>query len=478
MKTTGVFWKFFERVGVFGVQFILQIILARLLSPELYGVLSIMLIFITIANVFIQTGFNTSLIQNKDVTEEDYSSVFWVTLCIAGVLYIIVFVAAPVIGAFFNTRELVTPLRVLALVLFPGALNSVQLAKVSRELDFRRVFFSNIVAILVSGIVGIVMALHGGGLWALVAQYLLNVVIASVVMSVTVNWRPKLVLKFSRIKVLFSFGGKLLISSLIDTLYQNLQSLVVGKKYDSEMLGYYNKGLQFPQSFISVINGTVQTVMLPIMSVEQDDRVQLKQIMRRSITLSAYFVFPLMAGMMAMATPIVQLLLSDKWLPTVPYLQISCLMFALFPVQSCNLQAINAVGRSDIFLRLEIIKKGYGILLLAVAVVFFETPIAIAWTGVIAAVVSSFVNSWPNKKLIGYSYLEQVKDLQPAFLLSVAMYLVVYSVLLLKLPVIYTIAVQFSVGVLVYFALSAIFRVDSFYYLLRFAKERIRKEHI
>ena len=395
-----LFWKLMERFGVQGIQFVLQVVLARLLDPEHYGVLSIMVIFTSLANVFVQNGFNTALIQNKDVTEEDYSSVFWVTLGIAGVMYALIFAGAPLIADFYAMPDIVAPLRVLALLLFPGALNSVQLAKISREMDFKKVFYSNIGGIIISGMVGIVIALMGGGLWALVAQSLLNILVACLVMRFTVHWRIRLVCNLQRVGKLFRFGWKLLVSGLLDTLYQDLRSLVIGKKYDSGTLGYYNRGKQFPQFIINAINGAIQSVMLPAMSAKQDDRPQVKDMMRLSMTMSAYVIFPMMAGLAAVATPLVSLLLTDKWLPCVPYMQVYCFTLAFYPVHSCNLQAINAMGRSDLFLKLEIVKKMVGMMLLVIGVVCFDTPLAIAMTGLVGIWTGWLINSFPNKELI------------------------------------------------------------------------------
>lgn len=474
--STAVVWKLLERFGVQGSQFALQVILARILDPDHYGVLSLMVIFTTLANVFIQTGFNTALIRTKDVTEEDYSSVFWVTLGIAGVLYGAIFLGAPVIGAFYEMPDIVLPLRILALMLFPGALNSVQLAKVSREMDFRKVFFSNLSGIVLAGVTGIVIALMGGGLWALVAQTMLNVFVVCVVMSFTSGLKLRFVCNFSRVKVLFAFGWKLLASGLLDTLYQDLRSLVIGKKYDSGTLGYYNRGKNFPQFIITAVNGTVQSVMLPAMSAKQDDREEVKILTRNSIVLSAYILFPLMAGLAGVATPLVRLLLTDKWLPCVPYMQIYCFTLAFYPVHSCNLQAINAMGRSDIFLKLEIWKKGIGILALVIAVFCFESPIAIAMTGAFTTIISCFINASPNKKLIGYSYLEQMKDILPSFAAAVVMLVAVLAVELLGFGALLTLVIQVLVGIVVYVAISAAAHLEPFWMVLDVLKGIKRKK--
>lgn len=468
-------WKLLERFGVQGSQFILQIILARILDPEHYGVLSIMVIFTTLANVFIQSGFNTALIQNKDVTEEDYSSVFWVTLGIAVLLYGVIFFTAPFIGAFYKMPDIVLPLRILALMLLPGALNSVQLAKISKEMNFRKVFFSNLAGILIAGGTGVVIAKLGGGLWALVAQTMLNIFVVCVVMTFTSGLKLRFVCNWKRIIVLFRFGWKLLVSGLIDTLYQDLRSLVIGKKYDSGTLGYYNRGKNFPQFIINAVNGTVQSVMLPAMSASQEENGAVKTLTRNSITLSSYILFPLMAGLAGVATPLVTILLTDKWLPCVPYMQIYCFTMAFYPIHSCNLQAINAMGRSDIFLKLEIIKKTIGISSLIIAVFCFESPIAIALTGVFTTVISSFINAYPNKKLIGYSYWEQIKDLLPSLLLALVMLGCVLLIGMLQLHVVLVLIIQIFAGVAVYVLGSIVLRLTPLRILLNILHKSRRK---
>jgi len=476
-----IFWKMLERIGVQGAQFVLQLVLARILDPEHYGVLSLMVIFTSLANVFIQTGFNTALIQNKDVTEEDYSSVFWVSLGIAVVMYGIIFVAAPAISSFYEMPDIVMPLRVLALMLFPGAFNSIQLAKVRRKLDFKKVFFSNIGGILVAGIAGIVIAYMGGGLWALVAQTLLNVITACLVMFFTVKWRPKAVCNWKRVAVLFRFGWKLLASSLLDTLYANVNGLVIGKKYNSDTLAYYNRGEQFPNFIIAAVNNTVQSVMLPAMSAHQDDRTRVKEMMRTSMTVSAYIIFPMMAGLAAVASPLVSLLLTDKWLPCVPYMQIYCFTLAFYPVHSCNLQAVNAMGRSDLFLKLEIIKKCYGIVALVIAVFCFDSPLAIAATGLFTTWIGWFVNSFPNKKLIGYSYKEQIFDILPILFMALGMCLVVLLIgkwgQMMGMLTIFTMLIQIVVGVAIYAMLSVTLRPAPFRILLEQAKQLFFKKN-
>ena len=468
-------WKLLERFGVQGVQFVMQIVLARLLDPDHYGVLSLMIIFTTLANVFIQNGFNTALIQNKDVTEDDYSSVFWISLAVAVILYVVLFISAPIIAVFYEMPDFVLPFRVICLMLFPGAYNSVQLAKVSRKMDFKKVFYSNIGGICVSGIIGILIAANGGGIWALVVQTLMNVTVSCLVMGVTVKWYPRLVCNIARVKVLFSFGWKLLVSSLLDTLYQDIRSLVIGKKYDADTLGYYDRGKQFPQFIINGINGAVQSVLLPAMSAEQDDKEQVKVLMRNSVMISSYVIFPMMAGLAGVATPLVQLLLTDKWLPCVPFLQIYCFSLAFYPVHTSNLQAINAMGRSDIFLKLEVIKKCVGLSILMFVVFCFNSPIAIALSGMVTTIISCFINAYPNKKLIGYSYFEQMKDILPSFVASIMMCGVVLLLSRIQLPLVMLLMVQVFAGCVIYVVLTFVLRLTPGLLIWEMLKPYIKK---
>ena len=419
-------WKFLERFGTVGFQFILQIFLARLLSPEDYGAIALITVFITIANVFVQSGFNTALIQQKQVLEEDYSSVFWISMLVASVCYIFIFLFSPFIAEFYNMPILKSVLRVLALTLFFGAYNSIQVAKISREFKFKNLFFSSLIAIIISGVLGIVLALYKFGVWALVFQQLSNQLIISFVLYFRVNWKLKLMVNMDRVRVLFNFGSKLLLSSLIDVIYNNIYSLVIGKVYDSSTLGYYNRADQFPNLIVYNVNGSIQSVILPALSEYQDDKPKVKEMVRKAMSVSSFLVFPLMMGMAICAEPIVSLILTDKWLPCVPYLQILCLSYMLWPIHTANLQAINALGRSDIYLKLEVIKKIIGIISLLISLPF--GVIVMVYMKLVTGIISTFVNSYPNKKLLDYSYIHQIIDLLPALLLSIIMSIVVLGI--------------------------------------------------
>jgi teichuronic acid exporter len=421
-------------------------------------------IFINIASVFVQSGLNTSLIQKKVVDSVDYSSVFYLSFGIASVLYIVLFLFAPSIASFYDNLGLIPVLRVLALTLFPGAFNSIQNAIVSRTMQFRRLFYSSVGAGFVSGIVGIALAYKGYGIWALVFQQLTNQVCVTIILWFTVKWRPTPQFSLERVKDHFSFGWKLLVSSLIDTTYRDLRSLIIGKVYTPAMLGYYNRGQQFPQLFITNINGSIQAVMLPALAAQQDYAERVKSMMRRSIVTSSFIVFPMMVGLAVVAEPLVVLLLTDKWLPAVPFLQIFCFSYSLWPIHTANLQAINAMGRSDIFLKLEIIKKIMGLTILFISLPYGVYYLALS--SVVSGIISSFINAYPNKKLLNYGYGEQVKDILPSLLLSLVMGVIVYLFSYFGFSPLVTMVLQILAGVVIYVLLALLFRLECFHYLI------------
>ena len=466
---SSLFWKLMERGGTQGIQFIVQIVLARILVPNDYGVIALIAIFITIANVFVQSGFNTALIQKKDANEADFSSVFYLSLLVASLLYLIFFFTAPLIASFYGESQLILILRVLSITLFFGAFNSIQNAVISKKMQFKKLFFSSLGAILVSGTVGIVSAYSGLGVWALVAQQLTNQFMITAILWFTVKWRPKLIFSLERVKRLFSYGWKLLVSSLIDTLYMNLRSLIIGKIYNPAMLGFYNRGEQFPQIIVTNIDGSIQSVMLPTLASEQDNRQRIKDIVRRSIVTSSFIVFPMMIGLAVIAEPLVKILLTDKWLPCVPFLQIFCVSYALWPIHTANLQAINALGRSDIFLKLEIIKNVIGFIILGVSIPYGVYAIAIGM--LISGILATFINSYPNLKLLNYSYKDQWKDITPSLILSLIMGAIIYNFKWFHMASWFTLIIQISLGGIIYFGMAKLFKLECLKYIINTIKD-------
>ncbi|WP_303871776.1 lipopolysaccharide biosynthesis protein [Acetobacterium wieringae] len=468
---TSLFWKFMERLGTQGIQFVVQIVLARLILPEEYGTIALIMIFISFANVFVQYGFNTALIQKKDANETDFSSVFFLSLVVAGVCYAILFISAPLIADFFENPMLIPLLRVLSTTLFLGGLNSIQNAVVARNLEFKKLFYSSLGAVVGSGTIGIVMAYNGYGAWALVVQQLTNQLMVAGILWFTVKWRPGFQFSLESLKGLFSFGWKLLISALINMLYNNVQSLFIAKIYNPEMLGYFNRGQQFPSLIVSNINGSIQSVLFPALALKQDNRQRVKEMVRRAIVTSAFFIFPMMVGLAVIAEPLVTILLTDKWLPCVPFLQISCAAFALLPIHTANLQAINALGRSDIFLKLEIVKNIVSLMILGISIPYGIYAIAAGMF--FSSVACSFINAYPNKKLLSYSYVQQLKDVMPSLLLSLAMGVIIYFFSWLNMNPLITLTLQVGAGILIYFGMAKLLKFESLTYLMVTVKEML-----
>lgn len=473
MKTkilSGLLWKFAERIGAQGVGFIVSIILARLLSPEDYGLISLITIFISISSVFVSSGFGNALIQKKDADEIDFSSVFFFNIFMSIMLYIILFLMSPNIADFYGKSELIPVIRVLGLSLIISGINNMQSAYVSKTMEFKKFFYSTLIGTILSAFVGIAMAYRGYGVWALVVQQLSNSLVDTIVLWFTVKWRPKMIFSIKRLKLLFSFGWKLLISGLIDILYNNIYGLLIGKIYNPYLLGLYNRGNQFPNIIVSNINGPIQSVLLPALSEEQDNKERLKAMVRRSIVTSSFIIYPMMVGMAAIAKPMVTILLGEQWLGCVFFLQISCITLAFWPIHTANLQAINAVGRSDIFLKLEIIKKVLGISVLIISIPFGINVMVIGRA--CQGFISTIINAFPNKKLLGYSFVEQWKDLIPSLVLSLFMGVVVMFVELLGFSSYITLLIQIPVGAITYFGLAYLFKFECFNYILNMLKEK------
>ena len=468
-----LFWRFLERCGAQGVTFIVSLVLARLLDPTVYGTVALVTVFTSIMQIFVDSGMGNALIQKKDADDLDFSSVFYFNIIMCAILYFTMYLISPLIAEFYNKPELTSILRVLSLILIISGVKNVQQAYVSRNLLFKRFFFATLGGTIGAAIVGIAMAYLGFGVWALVAQMLFNTTIDTLILWITVKWRPKKIISLTRLKELFSFGWKLLISALIDTIYNESRKLIIGKFYSSDDLAQYNRGKEFPQLIVSNINTSIDSVLLPTMSKVQDDALLVKNMTSRAIKISTYIIMPFMVGLAVCAEPLVSLILTEKWLPCVPFLRIFCFSFAFYPIHTANLNAIKALGRSDLFLKLEIIKKIVGVI--AIISTMWISVMAMAYSVLITSVISQIINSWPNKKLMNYSYLEQFKDMLPQIILSLLMGAIVYCLQFIGLNDTLTLLIQIPLGVLIYVVGSRLFNIDSFEYLLSTIKSLFKK---
>lgn len=458
-----LFWRFAERCGAQAVSLVVSLILARLLAPEAYGTIALAMVFINILQVFVDSGMGTALIQKKDADDLDFSSVFYFNIAACLVLYAGLFLAAPSIAQFYGDPALTALVRALSLTVVVSGVRNIQQSYVSRHLLFKRFFFSTIGSTLASAVVGIAMAYAGFGVWALVGQSLSNVVTGTIILWATVPWRPRRMFSWQRLKGLLSFGWKLLVSSLLDTGYNNLRSLIIGKLYSSADLAYYNQGDKLPNLVITNINTSIDSVLLPTMANEQDDPARVRSMTRRAIKTSTYIMAPLMMGLAACAEPLIRLMLTEKWLPCVPFLRIFCITYMFWPIHTANLNAIKALGRSDLFLKLEIVKKIVGLTILLCTM--WHGVMAMAYSLLLSSVLSQIINTWPNRKLLRYHYLNQLADILPALLLACAMGLAVYCIQFLGWGDLPTLCVQVPVGAALYLAGSALLRLDSFLYL-------------
>lgn len=498
----GLFWGYLEKLGGEVVALIVSIVLARLLGPEAYGIIPLVTVFISILTVIVQGGFASALIQKKDADHKDFSTVFYFQLILSSVLYTGMFFAAPIIADFYDNSYLTPIVRVLALTLIIGAFNLVQHAYITKTMQFKKYFFASFTGTVVSGVVGIALAFiitsHTGnpvyGAWALVAQKLTDYIIDTVFLWFSVKWRPALSFSFKRLKSLFSYGWKILASQFIDTIYKNLNTLIIGKAYSSADLAYYNKGTTYPQIIMNNLNQAIQQALFPALSSHQDNPVKIKNMTRRAMKTSSYLVFPAMMGFAAIGEAFIYLLLGEAWMSAVPFLWIACFNFAMWPIHTTNLQAIQAMGKSGTFLVAEIIKKTSNLLFLAAGVLLawnlaFEkstdSVIVIALSSVFAEIVCVFVNAWPNKKIIGYGLKEQLADILPAFLLSVMMGIVVFAVGFIPFSVliphsfacaVVKLLIQAMTGIVIYILLSKIFKIDSFSYIKTTIKEFFKKK--
>ncbi len=454
----GFAWALLERFSTQGVGFIVSIILARLLTPDDYGAVALLQIFITISGVFATSGFGSALIQKKSPTEQDFHSVFWLSIVLASGIYAILFFAAPWIAAFYHNAALIPLFRVMALGLIFNAVNSIQSVELSRKLLFHLSFQISLIGLLTSAGVGIVLAFLGYGPWALVWSALVGNIVGVITRWYFIAWRPKLMFSWASLRGLFSFGWKLMVSGLLDVGYGNLNGLIIGRWYSAADLAFVHKGRSFPHLAMASINGTLGAVAYPALAQMQDQREVVRNTMRRMIRCSTFFVFPMMTGLACCAGDLVPLMLGEQWLPAVPYMRLACFSFALWPFHTINLQAITALGRSDIFLVLEVIKKVLGVTALVVAV-----PYGVWWMIALGAFISGplsvIINAFPNRSLLKYTVEMQLLDVLPTALLCGAMTAVILPLTLLPCAGWIRIILQVLCGGAIFLFLAWVFRV-------------------
>lgn len=470
---SNLFWRFFERCGAQGVTFVVSIVLARLLDPEVYGTLALVTVFTAIMQVFVDSGLATALIQKKDADDLDFSSVFYLNILIGIILYVGMYIAAPWIAEFYEKPELTAVIRVLSLTLVISGIKNVQQAYVSRNMLFKRFFYATLGGTIGAAVIGICMAYRGYGVWALVAQHLFNLAVDTLILWITVRWRPRFMFSWSRLVSLFDYGWKILVSRLIDTGYIEIRTLLIGKLYSSDDLAFYNRGQQFPNLITNNVNDSIDSVLFPRLSQEQQSSENVKRLMQRAMKSSVYIMAPLMMGLAAVAPALVRMLLTEKWMDCVPFMRIFCISYMFYPVHTANLNAIKAIGRSNIFLKLEIIKKVIGIIVILISLQY--GVVAVAYSMLISSFLNQIINSWPNARLLHYRYIEQIKDILPSIIMAILMYFCVIGIGGANLPDPVMLGLQVILGITVYLVCSIITKNESWLFFKKTVKDFLQR---
>lgn len=459
----GMMWSFIDLLSNQGIQFITLLILARLLTPESFGLISMVTILIAVSNAIIDGGFTQALIREKEVSREDYSTVFFFNLLVSFLLYGLIYALAGFISDFFGEPQLKEIVRILSLVIIISSFGFIQKVMIMRHLNFKALTIINLIASLSSGVVAIVCAFKGMGVWSIIIRTLLMQFIQIVLFWSMNKWTPVLVFKFRSLKRLFSFGSKLMLSSIIDTLYNNLFFVIIGKFYSPTLLGYYTNAASLSNTASIAMTTTIQRVSYPALSKIQHEEALLKQSFRKVIRTACYIAFPVMIGLSAVAEPLILLLYGEKWSPSIIYFQLLCLAFMLYPLNALYLNILQVKGRSDLFLFLEIVKKSL-LTILVVTVVYLKLDVeVIVGTVVIYTYICLFINAFPSSKLIGYTFKEQFEDIVPIFISTAVMGVIVYaSQSVMPDSHLLMLILQILLGVSLYIALSLILRIKEF----------------
>lgn len=469
---TGFFWQLSQKVLCQVVSFGISVVLARLLLPSDYGVIAICSMFLVLTGIFIGGGLGTALVQKKNADDIDFCTVFYSGLVLSIVVYLAVFFAAPYIAIFFKNEQITAVIRVLALSMPIGTLSGVQNAFVSKQMMFKKFFYSSLIGTIASGAVGLGMALTGFGVWALVGQNLVSTITNTLVLFCIIDWHPKLIFSYERFKQLFSFGWKMAVVNILTTFFYQLKGYVIGYKYSAAQLAYYNRGEGLPGILYNNINGTISDVLFPALSQLQDDKEALKRALSRAMRISSFFLIPALFGLAAISDKLVIIIFSEKWAPSIPFMQVICMISCSDILGMANYQAIKAVGRADTLLKMEFLKRPAMFAILIATM--FISPLAIAVGQLVYSILAFVVNAYPNRKYIGYPIWQQMKDVGKNFLISLVMAIVVYLLGTLGLNMYVSVVLQVVTGALLYYVMSRTLNKEDYGYVMNFVKEKFR----
>ncbi len=471
--TRGLFWSSVDRFSSQGISFVFSIFLARILDISDYGIVAMIVVFMAVAQAFVDSGFSSALIRKPDLNEEDKSTAFYFNIVVGLACYGILFIASPLIADFYDEPLLSPIIRVTGLSIIFNSLCVVQRALFTIAVDFKTQAIISLACTVISGVVGLVMAYNGYGVWALVGQSTISTFLNFVLLWLCSRWRPVTGFSKASFRYLFNFGSKLLASGLLDTLYNHAYPIEIGKFYNSAQLGLYSRAQGYASLPSSNITGILQRVTFPVLSLMQDDDQKLANNYRRLLRMSAFVVFPLMIGLAAIADPLIRVLITSKWAGCIIYLQIICFGMMLYPIHALNLNLLQVKGRSDLFLRLEILKKIIGVCALCITIPFGITAMCIGL--VVVSVVALYINTYYTGKLLSLGFLMQIKDLVPFFILSMLVGLLMYYVPISINNDLYRLVSGGLIGIVSYVGLAALFRIKEFNELINLIRKNGRK---
>lgn len=460
-----MFWKLMERGFTQGMLLVLTIVLARLMDPEDFGTLTLLMVFVSLMQVFLDSGMGSALIQKKNVTDLEYSTVFYFNLVVCVILYLVMFALAPIVARVYHEEAYTQYIRVLSIIILISGLRNIQNTKAAINMDFKRLFFSAFFGVVISGVIGITLAYKGFGIWALIIQNIINVLVATIVLWLIDRWIPARQFSLDALRGLWGYGWKIFLASLIMNVYDNLSVLIIGKRYIKEDLAFYDQGRKYPQVIISNINASVDSVIFPAMSKKQDDPEGLAELTKKTIMTTEYVLLPIMTGLAVCSHRIVNIVLTEKWLPCVPYICLFCFFYLLYPFNTANLNVLKAVGRSNRVLKLEVIKRCLGLIILMLTLRY--GVFAIACGMVVSGVIDWTLNAHAARSTLKYGLLTELKVILPSVFMSMIMAVGVYACGMLKLnSELVILILQVLVGIVIYAGLSIVTKNEVFKLLL------------
>ncbi len=464
-------WSLVEALTMRGVQFVVGIILARLLLPEQFGLIGMLMVFTALAQTLMDSGFGAALIQKQDLTEKDINSIFYFNILTGVLLVCCLYVVSPWIATFYDQPILSPLLRLISLTLIINALGLVQNVLIVRELNFKIQAKVTFIASILSGVIGISMAYQGYGVWSLAAQQISSSIFRTILLWLFSSWRPAWIFSFKSLREMFRFGSKLLAAGVLNTFFDNVYLIVIGKLFPLAELGYFTRAKNLQQLPSTTLSSVVSRVTFPVFSAIQDDPERIKRGMKKALTMLVFINFPMMLGLAVVSRPLVLVLLTEKWTPCIPYLQLLCLVGVMFPLHVINLNVLQAMGKSDLFLRLEIIKKS--LVVLNIVITYRWGISAMIYGQLVISFFSYYLNAYYNTKLIDYSLLEQISDLCPYLLTAVIMTVAIYGITYLPInnPSLLLIGQTIS-GFALYLTLCHIFKLTAYTEMKRMVADR------